>query len=391
MKQICLLCQRQAADQNLFCPEPDCLAEQAPFIFEPGEWFEDFEIIRRIVLLRTGALYKARQKEKDVLLKIAHPGKGNLERLQREAVFLRQFIDPDSPLTYLPQLHPAYMGTDVDSDPCGRAMVGESQVYFSVFGYSEGEPLNQLLLQRNHLWINYVGWIIIQLADAIQLLHDDQKLHLSLCPESILIRFDKKKQPRILLWDLGFLWDMGESVVDDKNLEPRKKTFTLPWPRHVSPAYIPPELMVLEAPLTAASDIFGIGSTFFEMLVGNPIYAHALRSDAEVEKNIQSGRRHRITHGADAERVASMVQKMTEPSTQARQQDIEQLLDDLEEAPTMGGSPLFVRLPPEERGRRFPFLNISPVMLWAWLIALLVIAIIVFIAVLASQPGGIRG
>jgi serine/threonine protein kinase len=382
MKQICLLCQRRASDQNLFCPEPDCLAEQAPFILDAGEWFEDFEIIRRVAVIRTGVLYKARQQEKDVFLKISHPGKDNLERLQREAMFLRGYTDPDSPLTYLPQLQLPYWKTDIESDPCGRSMISENSVYFSVFSYIEGEPLSQLLLQRNHLWINHVGWIMIQLADAIQLLHNEHKLHLSLTPESLLIRFDKKKQPRILLWDLGLLWRMNAGIpaeTTDMGAQP----FILSQPKHVSPAYIPPEFTTSKPLLTMTADIYGLGTLFFEMLMGNPVYAHALRSDAEIEKNIQSGRRHRITYGADAQQVASIAQKMIEPSPQARQQNIDQLLDDLEES-IEGAPPLFTRFPPEERGQRFPFSNISPLMFWAWIIALIVIAIIVFLTVRAN-------
>ncbi|MCB0209714.1 MAG: protein kinase [Anaerolineae bacterium] len=384
MKQICLFCQRQAADQNLFCPEPDCSAEQAPFIFEAGEWFEDFEILRRIALSRTGVLYKARQQEKDVLLKIAHPGKDNLERLKRETLFLHQFVDPESPFTYLPQLQRPYLGTDIESDPCGRSMIDESQVYFSVWSYCEGEPLSQLLLQRNHLWINYVGWIVIQVADAIQLMHDDRKLHLSLSPESLLIRFDKKKCPRILLWDLGLLWDMDKVAVDHENFSLQEEAFTCLKPRYASPAYLPPELSTTAPLLTAAADIYGIGTVFFEMLVGKPIYAHALRSDAEIEKTIQSGRRHRIHHGVDTEHVTKLIQKMIEPSPQVRQQSIDQLLEDLETPSAAEEPPLFVRLPAEERNRRLALPNVSPAMLWVWIIALLVIVVIIFMAVRAS-------
>ena len=89
MKRICLMCRRASPDDNLFCQETFCPAEMSPMIFNDGDWLGDIEILRPVAVLRSSALYEAMQAKRRVLLKVAHPGPENKERLKREAVFFR--------------------------------------------------------------------------------------------------------------------------------------------------------------------------------------------------------------------------------------------------------------------------------------------------------------
>jgi serine/threonine protein kinase len=382
MKQVCLLCQRQAIDRNLFCPEPDCPAEQAPFVFEQGEWFEDFEILRLVVSVRSAALYKAQHHRQHVLLKIAHPGQENRTRLGREVEFLRKFAAPTSIVGWLPQLQPAYINTTIDEDPYGITMVGENLLCFAVFSYVEGDSLHHLLLQRKYLWINDAGWISIQLAQALQQMHDAHKLHLALNPSSLLVRFDKKNQPKILLWDLGQLLD--KDTAEAGKLAAISST---------SPAHLAPELLddsnspFHSAPLSFATDVYSIGTIFFEMLVGNPLHAHTLRSDEEVRRNVQSGRRHRMTRQADASAVAQIITKSLNQSPESRQANIAQFLAALLNETDGRKVPLFVALAPKETRSWFALPRLSLATLWLWIIALTVIAALVVSAVWLSQSG----
>lgn len=52
MKQVCLLCERTALDNNLYCQEIYCPAEKSPNILDYGEWIGDIEIIKPITILR---------------------------------------------------------------------------------------------------------------------------------------------------------------------------------------------------------------------------------------------------------------------------------------------------------------------------------------------------
>src|SRR6185295_13339992 len=113
MKKVCLVCERTSSDSNLFCQETYCPAEMSPYMLDYGEWLGDIEIIRPITVLRSSALYEARQNKQKVLLKIAHPGAEHTERLKREATFLRDIAASKERETLLPLLLPPYVNTTI--------------------------------------------------------------------------------------------------------------------------------------------------------------------------------------------------------------------------------------------------------------------------------------
>jgi serine/threonine protein kinase len=368
MKQICLRCRRAAANQNLFCPELDCPAERAPAVLEQGDWLEDFEILHLAVLLRTSALYRARRDSQLYLLKLAHPGISNGERLVREAEFL-QDLDSDLPHRgLLPQVCPPYGRAVSDAKPYGSTTLSEYLLHYTVFAFRDAISLQQLLQQRSPLWLQDAGHIALQLTDVLQLLHREGKLHLALTPESILVRFDKHNIPRVLLWDLG-------SVLPSDGTPVRSQPGTLS--DFVSPAYLAPELLGEQCQPGQSSDVYALGLIIFEMVVGRPMYAQGLWSDAEVMRKVRLGARTHMLQSAAIDGLPETLMQATEPLADKRYPSVDTLRSRLLQI-------LIDDVPPEQHGTQLAHWLDSP-QTRMWLVAAAVIFLLIWLALWMSE------
>ena len=95
----------------------------SPTILEHGDWLGNIEIVKPIIVLRASVLYEARHQHKKVLLKVAHPGPENRERLKREAEFLQQIQRLKERSEHLPVLLPPYPQTSIERDPYGKVVL----------------------------------------------------------------------------------------------------------------------------------------------------------------------------------------------------------------------------------------------------------------------------
>jgi serine/threonine protein kinase len=282
VKQICLQCERAAADHNLYCQETYCPAEMSPSVLDPGEWLGDIEIVRSLVVLRSAVLYEATHRTKRVFLKVAHPGTKHKERLKREAEFLRDIQLARQQHRSLPLLLPPYVNVQLSkqAEPYGKTMLRGHLLYFYIFEYFAGEPLRDTLLTRPQLWLNHCGLIVVGLAEAMTFLHSKGKFHFGLSPDAVIVHFAKKSNtPHVLLFDLGIMSDSDNM---------RQDWFT----DFVLPAYLAPEFInVNSIRLDYRSDVYGLGLLLYELLVGQPAVPFKLRSDAEVYRIVQDNRR----------------------------------------------------------------------------------------------------
>lgn len=366
MKQACLLCERTSPDGNLFCQESYCPAEMSPTILDSGEWFGDVEVVKPIIVLRTCVLYEARHQKNKVLLKIAHPGSKSKERLKREAEFLRALqLSRQRPKT-LPLLLPPYANTTLAQDAYGKMMLREHLLYFSLFEFFQGEPLRDVLVKNPQLWVNHAGWLAISLAITVNFLHLHKLYHFSISPDCILVRFDQDPSaPRILLFDLGIASDGS--------------TFKQNWdPAGVAPAYTAPELVPgndrMQAP-DYRTDVYGVGLTLYEMLLGQPAFTYKLRSDAEVYENVIEDRRNKLLSIEVIEHVSQIVLRAVNNDRQVRQQTVADLAEQL----IQQFGPV-----PAEKKRRLPAANTIYLVVGAFLV-------IAFLIALAVTLSGIRG
>lgn len=365
MRQVCLLCGRSSPDNNLFCQETYCPAEMSPTILEYGEWLGDVEIVKPVVILRSAVLYEASHRRKKVYLKVAHPGPENKERLQREAEFIRSVQLSGKQCDTLPMLLPPYVGTSIRSDAYGQTVLGRHLLFFYMFEHFDGEPLRDVLTKNPQLWINHVGWVMISLATTVNFLHLKGRYHYGLSPDSLLVRFDEDPGvPRILLFDLGVVSDAPNLSHD--------------WhPFAVAPAYTAPELarggdnQVLPR---YSTDVYGLGLILYEMLVGEPVFAHKFCSDQDVIRLVQRGQRVVMSRKEDASRVASIALRGIDPEPEARQATAADFAEELKAH--------FGSVPPP-KASKWPSLHTIMVII----AALLAIAFLVAVAVSLSNVG----
>lgn len=314
MKQVCLLCERTSPDSNLYCQETYCPAEMSPNIMDYGEMMGDIEITRAVIIMRSAVLYEAVHQKNKVYLKVAHPGMEHKERLKREA----EFLSSKGKHKYLPKLLPPYANTTVAADPYGKAMLKGHLLYFYMFEFADGEPLRDILMKNPQLWVNHVGWIMVSLSEVTAFLHSRGMYHLGISPDCVLVHFDEDPNaPRVLLYDLGVISDpqgLGHN-----------------WsPNFVLPAYIAPEMMGGQGGRpSAATDVYGLGLTLYELLVGEPTYTFKLRSDAEVYATVRRNRRVRMNRVEDVKNVANIALQAVHPQVAQRQNDATILMQQL--------------------------------------------------------------
>lgn len=363
MNQVCLFCERTAPDRNLYCQEVYCPAEMSPIILDYGEWFGDIEIVRALVVLRSAVVYEAMHQKKRVFMKVAHPGAENKERLKREAEFLQTVALSKKAAPGLPSLLPAYANTTVKADPYGKTMLQGHLLYFYLFEFAEGDTLREVLVKNPQLWINHVGWIMEDAATCVNYLHRQGVYHYGLTPDSILVHFDEKQNvPKTMLLDLG--------IVSAKDALARDW-----YSFYVPPAYTAPELAPANGAAIRAdyrTDVYGLGLTLYELLVGEPAYTYKLRSDADVYRAVRDSRRVAMNRVEDVENIARIAVQSVNPQPDKRQAHAAEFADQLHAQ--------FGNAPREKKSRMPSTRTLVTVM-----VVLLAIAFLITLAVTFSE------
>lgn len=314
MKQVCTLCGRTAVDGTLWCQEVDCPIGQMPVMLNYGEPFGDLEIVKPLTVLRASAIYAAVRNGEPVLLKVAHDGHHN--RLKREAEWLMQSQLAKQTISLLPTLLPAHRNTDY---AYGKTIYQGRMRYYCLFEHCDGDFLRELLLKNPQPWYQHAGWITVSIAQAVEFLHRRGVLHLALSPEAVLVRFEQDKQgliPRVKLLDLGAVssqQDVGQS-----------------WhPGFALTAYTAPELLGEKRPFASqATDVYGTGLIFYEMLAGHPAYEFRLRTENAIKQDVLANRKQPLNR-TDLTKLPELAQQATHLIPNQRLQNLSQFLQAL--------------------------------------------------------------
>lgn len=285
MNRYCERCERVIDDGNFWCPDKDCPAEEGYPVLVYGDYLGDLKVTKMIRVWRTTSLYEAQRDKEQVLLKVAHPGDDNAERLRREALVLeslsprksgisaliRSFLPISRPLCPVPL--PPYPTRS--KRPYGEITFrGEPKVY-SVFQYARGKILSDLLLEIPQIWHTQAALIVNTIAKALRPLAASNKCSLCLTPDTILVDTDTEGNFRPMLLDLGFILDVSES----SSLYDLSKL--------CEPAYTAPELLAASQneAHSPAADVYSLGMIFYEMLSGQPAFKSKLRRDDQLRED----------------------------------------------------------------------------------------------------------
>lgn len=126
-----------------------------------------------------------------------------------------------------------------------------------------GKTLRDALIEHKRLSTDYAVRIIQHVGGALAHAHEAGFLHRDLKPSNIIMRGG-----RPVLLDFGVVW--------------KWKSARRPTDRSGTPQYLAPE-QIMRAPLTPATDVYGLGLLLFELLTGTrPFRAGSDRHDPQL-------------------------------------------------------------------------------------------------------------
>jgi serine/threonine protein kinase len=264
--RFCRQCERQTRDGHLWCPAKNCLAEDGYPLFDYGDYLGELKITKLVSVLAVATLYEAQRGERPVLLKVAHPGAEYEERLRREARLLQSLSTKttwlDSFQSTSRPIRPVLLApfSSPSQYPYGEITVQGAPKVYCVYQPVFGRLLTDLLLENPQLWHYEVAWIIATVAEAMAPLVEQNRLHLNLTPDAIMVDLDKDGHWRSTLLDLGWIVTGEEASGLDYRL------------RQFKPAYMAPEALAQQQQrvISPAADVYSLGRVYFEMLSGQP-------------------------------------------------------------------------------------------------------------------------
>ncbi len=206
--------------------------------------FGDYELLEEIGRGGQGVVYRAHQKSlnRTVALKVIGLGpwatEAHLKRFRREA-------ESAASLNH-PCIVPIYE-------------VGERDgaCYFSM-GLVEGGQLDAIL-KREPMPIRRAVELVVKVAGTVHYAHEHNILHRDIKPGNVLL--DEKGEPHLTDFGLARLVETESTVT--RTLEVLG-----------TPSYMAPEQAAGEhTKLTKATDVYGLGAVFYQLLTGHPPFA----------------------------------------------------------------------------------------------------------------------
>src|SRR5438132_6731259 len=206
--------------------------------------FGDYELLEEIGRGGQGVVYRARQKSlnRTVALKVIGLGhwatEAHLKRFRREAEAAASLE------------HPCIV-------PIYEVGERDGSCYFSM-KFIEGGHLDELI-RREPMPPRRAAELIAKVALTVHYAHEHHILHRDIKPGNILL--DQKGEPH--LTDFGLA-----------RLVETESTITRTMEVLGTPSYMAPEQAVgNNAAITSATDVYGLGAVFYQLLTGHPPFA----------------------------------------------------------------------------------------------------------------------
>jgi serine/threonine protein kinase/tetratricopeptide (TPR) repeat protein len=206
--------------------------------------FGDYELLEEIGRGGQGVVYRARQKSlnRTVAVKVIGLGhwatEAHLKRFRREAEAAASLE------------HPCIV-------PIYEVGERDGSCYFSM-KFVEGGQLDEVV-RREPMALRRAAELIVKVARTVHFAHEHHILHRDIKPGNILL--DRKGEPHLTDFGLARLVETESTVT--RTLEVLG-----------TPSYMAPEQAVANnAQLTSATDVYGLGAVFYQLLTGHPPFA----------------------------------------------------------------------------------------------------------------------
>lgn len=255
-----------------------------------------------------GRVFEAQDHEvgRRVALKVLRPDMADgsyshekRERFRREAATVANLQDPHTVTLF-----------DHGETPDG--------LLYMVFEFVNGTPLNDLL-KRGPLRADIATRIIRQVLQSLREAHAAGILHRDLKPENIIVHDYGDEQYRAKLVDFG----LAKSTLPNGEVPLTASGLVMG-----TAAYVSPEAYRLQ-PLSPASDLFGLGLVFYEMVVGQA--ANQAGSAMEIATQMVDPAEFVVPQSVP-EPTRSIVTRMIRKNPQERYQTANEVLAHLPES-----------------------------------------------------------
>ena len=134
----------------------------------------------------------------------------------------------------------------------------EDQVPYIVMDYIPGKTLDQIVSPENPLSETTAVNYILQVAEALKVVHNNNLLHRDIKPQNLILHQDNQQ---VILIDFGIARELSWSLVQTQT-------------NVVSDGYAPIEQYLPQAKRTPATDIYGLAATLYTLVTGQiPITA----------------------------------------------------------------------------------------------------------------------
>jgi serine/threonine-protein kinase len=264
-----------------------------------GQRIGGYEIISKIGEGGLGVVYKARQLSmgRIVALKVLH------ERWVTDDEFRKRFLVEARLVGRLS--HPNLIQViDV-----GRY---RNTLYFSM-EFVDGEPVDATLDREGRMDIRSAVAIAIQVAGALEYLHQRRIVHRDIKPGNIMVT----KSGIAKLGDFGFVKSSLESVLSTEGEVLG------------TPDYISPEAAKGEKNLDFRSDMYSFGTTLYHMLSGSPPFGGSVSDVMDQHIKTEPRPLASLVKGVPT-RMIDLVDKLMRKRPEDRYQNFGDLMADLE-------------------------------------------------------------
>src|SRR5437764_11630255 len=238
---FCSLCLFKTGLDSLLGEEDEVLESSAgPIIMN----FDDYELLKEIGRGGQGIVYRARQKSlnRTVALKVIGVG-----RWATEAHLKRFRLEAEAAASLN---HPLIV-------PIHEIRERGGYCYFSMH-VVEGGQLDEVATNRP-MPIRRAAELIAKLARTVHYAHEHGILHRDIKPGNVLL--DRNGEPHLTDFGLARLVETESTVT---------RTMEVLG----TPSYMAPEQAVgNNSRLTSATDVYGLGAVFYQLLTGHPPFA----------------------------------------------------------------------------------------------------------------------
>ena len=263
-----------------------------------------FDIRRRIAQGGMATVYEAEQLSigRTVALKVLRP------RLAADTVFVGRFQREARAAAKLG--HPNVVSAIDVGESGGR--------YYFVMEFVDGETVGARLRRAGPMDPWEAARIALQIARALEHAHTHGMVHLDVKPGNIMLPVSGEAK----LADFG----LARKAADEDLLYSERRLVV------GTPAYMSPEQLRPGGDVDTRGDIYSLGVTFYEMVVGKRAFRARARRD--IVRKVRAGEFDPVREAAPElpENIAVIIEKTMALDREDRYQAPRQLVDDLEAA-----------------------------------------------------------